>query len=967
MTSAKSTILRFAALLAVVVASSAVEAGTDSFALRARRILPVSPDLPWVIENGVIVVRDGRIAAVGKDLEIPPDLPTIEFPDGTVVPGLVAAASDLVGQRRGGESVLSISGRVIFRSGGGAAEQGDESIAAGYRAADAFDRYADYARTLAAGVTTVHLSPGSHRLLSGQGAVAKLGGPPAARILRERADLSVNLGPDVYNPPPDVTFSFPASADVPIPLPRPQRPASRMGQFLALEEAIRDAMAGTRGERLSIHGPALAQAWKDKLPLRVRGDRAGDLLGTIKFLRTQQRAGYIVGGAEADRLADDLRTAGVPLVYQSRDQFRAPGSDIGRDPEGTRAALGAPACDFEALTGVKLALAPPVGQPVADLRLAAIRASGAGLGPRRTLEAVTRIPAEILGVADRVGSLAPGKDADLLVLTGDPLEVSSHVERVYVQGRCVFEPPTTPAQRRPLLQSGDRRPLVVKAGTVWAAPGKEIQDGQVLIEDGKIVAVGRSVPHPPFARVIDVRPNGFVTPGLIDSYGHLGLGGDRTAVGREVRLSKLVGAADVTDRRVAAAGVTTVLTAPYALLGMSSSAAAIKTAGSRRPQRVVRDPAAVLFDLSGADPSTVQETLGKTLEAGKKYLDTWNKYEKDLKEFLEARKKGTTGKPGTGEESREVTEKSSEPDPVSGTWEVRAWGGPLPGEVTVTIAVQLSGTAVEGRITQSNMGITGRLSGTFDGKHLSATIEASIPGEQVTAQLEADLAGEDRFKGTISVMGFLAQVEGRRVDKTPVELKVTSTRRLRGKGGQPLPPKVDESLEPLKDLLEKKIPAVVAVSTPAQIREVLALLVDKHELPVTLLNAEGASVHAARLAEKKVAVIVPPAVLRPRRNIDYLQADELARRSVPIAFQSDAEDGARDLPAVVLYAVERGLSAEGALEALTIGAARALKIDQRVGSLEPGKDADLVIFSGRPFEGGSRVLRVVVDGEEVRP
>jgi len=964
MMSAKSTPLTFAALLAVVVWSSAVEAGTDSFALRARRILPVSPDLPWVIENGVIVVRDGRVAAVGKDLEIPPDLPTIDFPDGTVVPGLVAAASNLVGQRRGGESVLVISGRVIFRSGGGAAEQGDESIAAGYRAADAFDRYADYARTLAAGVTTVHLSPGTDRLLTGQGAVAKLGGPPAARMLRERADLSVNLGPDVYNPPPDVTFSFPASADVPIPLPRPQRPASRMGQFLVLEEAIRDAMAGKRGQRLSIHGPALAQAWKDRLPLRVRGDRAGDLLGTVKFLRTQQRAGYIVGGAEADRLADALRTASVPLVYQSRDQFRAPGSDIGRHPEGTRAVLGSPACDFDALDGVKLALAPPVGQPVADLRLAAIRASGAGLGPRRALEAITRIPAEILGVAERVGSLAPGKDADLLVLTGDPLEVSSHVERVYVQGRCVFEPPTTPAER-PVPRSGVRRPLVVKAGTVWAAPGKEIHDGQVLIEDGKIVAVGRSVPHPPFAHVIDARPDGFVTPGLIDSYGHLGLGGDRTSVGREVRLSKLVGAADVTDQRVAAAGVTTVLTAPYALSGMSSSAAAIKTAGSRRPQRVVRDPAAVLFDLSGADPSTVQETLGKTLEAGKKYLDTWQKYEKDLKEFLEAQKKGE--KPKTSEESRDETEKSSELDPVSGTWEVRAWGGPLPGEVTVTIAVQLSGTAVEGRITQSNMGITGRLSGTFDGKHLSATIEASIPGEQVTAQLEADLTGEDQFKGTISVMGFSLQVEGRRVDKTPVELKVTSTRRLRGKGGQPLPPKVDESLEPLKDLLEKKIPAVVAVSTPAQIREVLALLVDKHELPVTLLGAEGASVHAARLAEKKVAVIVPPAVLRQRRDIEYLQADELARRSVPIAFQSDAEDGARDLPAVVLYAVERGLSAEGALEALTIGAARALKIDRRVGSLEPGKDADLVIFSGRPFEGGSRVLRVVVDGEEVRP
>ncbi len=195
---------------------------------------------------------------------------------------------------------------------------------------------------------------------------------------------------------------------------------------------------------------------------------------------------------------------------------------------------------------------------------------------------------------------------------------------------------------------------------------------------------------------------------------------------------------------------------------------------------------------------------------------------------------------------------------------------------------------------------------------------------------------------------------------------MTRTRR-RGKGGRPLPPKVDESLEPLKDLLQKKIPAVVKVSTPAQIREVLALLVDKHELPVTLLDAEGAAAHAAKLAEKKVGVIVPPAVLRQRRYQDYHQADELARRGVPIAFQSDVEDGARNLPAVVLYAVERGLSAEDALAALTVGAAKALKIDHRVGALEPGKDGDLVIFSGHPLRNGSRVLRVIVNGQEVRP
>jgi imidazolonepropionase-like amidohydrolase len=587
---------------------------------------------------------------------------------------------------------------------------------------------------------------------------------------------------------------------------------------------------------------------------------------------------------------------------------------------------------------------------VADLRLVAIRASGAGLDPRRTLEAITRIPAEILGVGDRVGSLDGGKDADFLVLSGDPLEVSSHVQRVYIQGRCVFEPPAASA-------------LVVKAGAVWAGPGNQIQDGQILVEDGKIVAVGRSVPQPPYARVIDVRPGGFVTPGLIDAFSHLGLQGDRTAVGRDLRLSKLVGAADVTDRRVCAAGITTVLMAPYSTSATGSSSAVVKTAGSRRADRVICDPAAVLFDLSGADPTTIQETLGKSLEAGQKYLDAWKKYEKDLQAFLDAEKKGE--KPKTPEESKEETKEISELDPVSGTWEARTWGSPLTGEVTLTIVVQLIGSTVEGRITQSSMGVTGRISGTVEGNHLSGKIELELAGMGAIGDLEADLVGEDHFQGTVTVGGISVQIEGRRVDKTLVELKMTRTRR--GKGGRPLPPRVDESLEPLKALLEKRIPAVINVTTPAQIREVLALLVDKRELLVTLLNAEGASVHAAKLAEKKVAVILPPAVLRQRRHVDYLQADDLSRRGVPIAFQSNVEDGARNLPAVVLYAVERGLDAEQVLTALTIGAAKALKIDHRVGSLEPGKDADLVIFSGHPFQEGSRAVRVVVDGEEVRP
>ena len=929
----------------------------DSFLIRAGRILTldIDPDR-WEIEDGVMAVAGGQVLFVASadgyakildesDVEYRAflrALPVLEFPDATIMPGMVAAISDLGGSHRG-----------------------DESVAAGYRATDAFDRYGNYAKQLAAGVTTVHVNPGTHRLVTGQGGVVKLGGPARARVLRSVSDLAVNLDPGSLNPPQDVTYPFPASADVPIVPGIRQRPASRMGQLLALQEAIDAAMAGKQHpQQFSLHGPALARAWKEKTPVRIRADRAANLLAAVKFLEEQDRDGYLVGGAEAGKVADRLREAKVPLVYQPRDRFRTTGGDLGSDPDALDEADG-----FDKLQGIKIALAPPAGGMVADLRLAAIRAAGNGLGRRRAIEAITRTPAEILGVDDRVGKLVQKADADFLVLSGDPLSVSSHVRRVYINGGCVFQPPAN-------------GPLVIKAGTIWTGSGLGLQgnnvirNGQILIEDGKIVAVGRSVPHPPFARVIDAGPDAFVTPGLIDAHGHLGLRGDRSTVGNEIRFKRMIGVADAADLRVCRAGITSVLMAPYGTSSSGSPGAVIKTAGTDRDRRVLRDPAVVLLDVSKADPLTVAAALDKPLAAGKKYLDSWVKYEKDLKEFLEKKEKGETvdkgSVVGSNETKKEETKEESDPDPITGTWKATVSGGPLPQTITLTIVIQLIGpvtsgkTTVEGRITESNVGFTGRISGTFEGKHLSAVIEVQVPGVDEPPKLEADLVEDDQLKGKILVAGVSAQFEAKRTDKKLVEIKVTRTRRTKAKDGRPLPPTVNEAMEPLKSLLEKKIPVVVKVSTPAQIREVLAVLVDKHELSVVLLGAEGAAVHAEKLAQKKVTVIVPPTVLRTRQYREYNQADVLARRGVPIAFQSNVEDGARHLPSVVLYAVERGLDADEALTALTIGAAKALKIDDRVGSIEPGKDADLVIFSSHPMTGPSRVRRVIVNGEEIR-
>src|SRR6185503_10250806 len=114
----------------------------------------------------------------------------------------------------------------------------DESIAPGVRAIDGYDFYAPNWRQLSAGVTTVYLSPGSRRLLSGQGAVVKTAGrSPEARTLAAQLGVRVTLGEQPKNPPMLYAPPVPASADRPILPAKRQYPSSRMGEFAALRRA----------------------------------------------------------------------------------------------------------------------------------------------------------------------------------------------------------------------------------------------------------------------------------------------------------------------------------------------------------------------------------------------------------------------------------------------------------------------------------------------------------------------------------------------------------------------------------------------------------------------------------------------------------------------------------------------------------------------------------------------------------
>ena len=275
--------------------------------------------------------------------------------------------------------------------------------------------------------------------------------------------------------------------------------------------------------------------------------------------------------------------------------------------------------------------------------------------------------------------------------------------------------------------------------------------------------------------------------------------------------------------------------------------------------------------------------------------------------------------------------------------------------------LKLTGDQIEGRLRSPNDPEEEKITATFDGKHISGQIEAETPFGPPA--IEADLVEEDHIVGTISIGEFSIDLEARRTDKSEVEFKVTRKKK-RGKGGRPLPPDVDEALEPMRAVLLKEIPIVVAARTAAQIAEVLTVA-KEFEVPLVLLDAEEASVHVEQLVEQSIGVVVPKTIVRWLNDEHYHQADDLSRSGVSIAFQSDAEDAARALPLVGLHAVERGLSADAALAAFTTLPSRMYKLDDKIGSLQPGRQGDLVIFNGHPFEAGSRVERVIIGGREV--
>jgi imidazolonepropionase-like amidohydrolase len=178
-------------------------------------------------------------------------------------------------------------------------------------------------------------------------------------------------------------------------------------------------------------------------------------------------------------------------------------------------------------------------------------------------------------------------------------------------------------------------------------------------------------------------------------------------------------------------------------------------------------------------------------------------------------------------------------------------------------------------------------------------------------------------------------------------------------------PERQEAYEPFRPLLEKKLPVVLFAASPAPLLEEVRLLSKEYGLRVIACGPARLDQIAVELRrEGAEALLTVPFLLKDADSLKEVNLPEsVARAGLPFAFSSRAAGGAAELLPQVAFAVRRGLSAREALEALTMRPARFFGLDERVGSLEEGKDADLVFLSGEPFSLDSRVAGVMVDGD----
>lgn len=831
--------------LLLSLALAAAPAHPESLAIVGGTIWTGGPQ--GTIPNGTLVIRDGKIVAVGAGLRAPDGARVIEAGGRFVMPGIIDEHSH-----------AAIEGDV---------NECTDIVTAEVRVGDVIDhRDPGIYRQLAGGVTTIHSLHGSCNAIGGQNAILKLRwGQGPDELLFEGAPRSIKFA----------LGENPKRANA---RGRERRyPATRMG----VEAVLRQHFEAAR---------AYAREWQDyEKRARAAGAQGPAPVPPRRDLRLETLRDVLAGKVQVH--AHCYRADEILMLIRLADEFGFKirtfehvlegykvASEIARHGAGASTFIDWWGFKLEAYDavpynpavlqsrGVLVSLNSDSGELARRLYWDAAKAVKYGVSEDEALRMITINPARQLGIDRRVGSLEVGKDADVAIFSTHPFSPDARPEMTLVDGTVYFDraadlarrpatpaPAAAPSQARAQARTDAQAPpsgtetVALVGGRIVPVSGPALARGTVVISGGRIVAVGADVAPPAGARVIDVAGQ-TVYPGLIDASNSIGLveigavpaSVDTTETGDVNPQAQAWVALNPHSEAIPVAranGVTTALAAPRGGL-VSGQSAVVRLAGTTPDEMTLLTPAAL-----------------------------------------------------------QVVFPSGEPE--------REWGGEEPEPKTLE------------------------------------------------ARLEERRKGQDKQLRRLA--GLLA------------EARAHAAARQAASAGQAPAPAPDVVLEALAPAAQGRLPVMVRAEREADIRAAVAFA---QEQGLRLIVSGGLEAWrcADLLREKDVPVLL--SVLRlPARESDpydaaYANAARLQAAGVRFAIVTDSPTDARSLPYHAAMARAFGLTADQALRAITQAPAEILGLGARLGSLEPGKDADVVVASGDIMDIRTQVTRVFVAGRE---
>lgn len=364
------------------------------------------------IRDGVVIVNGGKIERVGPAASTPIPSGARVLRAKVVTPGLVDA-----------HSTVGFSGALNQPHDQDQVER-SAPIQPELRAIDAYnakDPLVQWLRSF--GITTIHTGHGPGALISGQTMVAKTTG--------------TNVEADTVKPAAMVAASLGEAGRAEggkSPGSRAKMIAMLRAEFLKAREHADKLAKADKGKEppRDLHLEALVQVLKGELPLLVTVHRANDILSAIRLGKEFQLRLVLDGAAEAPSVMEEIKASGYPVIVHP--SMARPNGDAEALSLETASKLRAAGVPFAIQSGFE-GYVPKTRVILFEAGLAAAN----GLTPEQALAAITIEPAKLLGLDGRIGSLAPGKDADLALYDGDPLEYTTHCTGVLIGGKLVSE------------------------------------------------------------------------------------------------------------------------------------------------------------------------------------------------------------------------------------------------------------------------------------------------------------------------------------------------------------------------------------------------------------------------------------------------------------------------------------------------------------------------------------------------